>query len=69
MIGRVVSCVSAVDCVWGEGVIRENDRFEQQKIVRYTHLVANAVILYNVHVLTTRVADLQPARHPIDPVC
>lgn len=32
----------------GEGVIAENLRHEQRKIIKYNHLVANLVILHNV---------------------
>lgn len=32
----------------GEGVIAENVRHEQRKVIKYNHLVANMVILYNV---------------------
>jgi hypothetical protein len=30
----------------GEGVIAENVRHEQRKVIKYNHLVANIVILY-----------------------
>ena len=32
----------------GEGIIAENIRHEQRKVVKYNHLVANMVILHNV---------------------
>lgn len=32
----------------GEGVIAENIRHEQRKVIKYNHLVANMVILHNV---------------------
>jgi TnpA family transposase len=32
----------------GEGIIAENIRHEQRKIIKYNHLVANMVILHNV---------------------
>jgi hypothetical protein len=31
----------------GEGVIRQNNREEQRKIIRYNHLVANLVVFHN----------------------
>ncbi len=36
----------------GEGVITENRREEQRKIIKFNHLVANCVILYNVFVVS-----------------
>ena len=36
----------------GEGIIAENVRHEQRKIVKYNQLVANMVILYNVEKMT-----------------
>lgn len=41
------------------GVIEENVRHEQQKLVRYQHLVANLVIFHNVEQMTRVVSDLQ----------
>jgi hypothetical protein len=32
----------------GEGIISENDREKQKKIIKYNHLVANSLIFYNV---------------------
>lgn len=42
----------------GEGIIAENVRHEQRKIVKYNHLVANMVILYNVEKMTHVLKDL-----------
>lgn len=36
----------------GDGVIRENSREEQRKIIRYNHLVANLVVFHNVVSMT-----------------
>jgi hypothetical protein len=36
----------------GAGVIAENDREEQRKIIRYSHVVANCLIFYNVQAQT-----------------
>ncbi|GLQ99007.1 Tn3 family transposase [Dyella mobilis] len=41
----------------GMGIIRENDRHEQRKIIAYNHLVANMVILNNVEQMS-RVLEL-----------
>ena len=42
----------------GEGIIAENVRHEQRKIVKYNQLVANMVILYNVEKMTRVLKDL-----------
>jgi TnpA family transposase len=36
----------------GEGIIAENIRHEQRKLVKYNHLVVNLIILHNVHNMT-----------------
>lgn len=36
----------------GEGIIAENNRERQRKIIKYNHLVANCLIFYNVFQLT-----------------
>jgi TnpA family transposase len=36
----------------GEGIIRQNNREEQRKIIRYNHLVANLVVFHNVVAMT-----------------
>ena len=43
----------------GEGVITENSRDEQQKAIKYNHLVANCLIYHNVCSLTSIVRELQ----------
>lgn len=43
----------------GEGVIAENVRYEQNKIIKYNQLVANLVILYNVESMTGVLKELQ----------
>jgi len=43
----------------GEGVIAENVRHEQNKIIKYNQLVANLVILYNVESMTSVLKALQ----------
>jgi hypothetical protein len=35
-----------------KGVVTENDRVEQQKRIKYHHLVANCLIFHNVHAMT-----------------
>ncbi|EEM13645.1 Tn5044 transposase [Bacillus pseudomycoides DSM 12442] len=36
----------------GEGIIAENNRERQRKIIKYNHLIANCLIFYNVFQLT-----------------
>jgi len=50
----------------GEGVIAENIRHEQRKVIKYNQLVANLVILHNVDAMTKVLKTLQKERHPID---
>ena len=49
-------------CKWlmfgGEGVIAENLRHEQRKIIKYNHLVCNLVILHNVQTLSAVLKDM-----------
>lgn len=42
-----------------EGVLAENIRHEQRKMVKYNHLVANMVILHNVHLMSKVLKALQ----------
>ncbi|MCP3656695.1 MAG: Tn3 family transposase [Herbaspirillum sp.] len=43
----------------GDGIISENIRHEQRKVVKYNHLVANMVILHNVHGMSRILKELQ----------
>lgn len=43
----------------GEGVIAENLRHEQRKIIKYNHLAANLVILHNVNAMTQVLNELK----------
>lgn len=49
-----------------DGQIAENVRHEQQKIIKYNHLVANMTILYNVVNMTKVINDLAEQGYPID---
>lgn len=51
----------------GEGIIAENIRHEQRKVIKYNQLVANMVILYNVQWMSRKLKELQARGHPIDP--
>ena len=42
----------------GDGTIAENVRHEQRKVIKYNHLVANMVILYNVQWMSRRIREL-----------
>ena len=43
----------------GEGIIAENVRHEQRKMVKYAHLAANLVILHNVNQMTRILRELE----------
>ena len=47
------------------GIIRENLRHEQVKIIKYNHLVANLIILYNTQEMTRVIRQLQQEGHDI----
>ena len=50
----------------GEGVSVENVRHEQRKVIKYDHLIANMVILYNVQWMSRKLKELQQKGHPVD---
>lgn len=49
-----------------DGVIAENIRHEQRKVVKYNHLVANMVILHNVHTMSQTLKTLQEKGVPLN---
>jgi len=49
----------------GEGIIAENIRHEQRKVVKYNQLVANMVILHNVQGMTRVLKELQAKGFPL----
>lgn len=51
----------------GDGVIAENLRHQQRKIVKYNNLVANLVILYNAEKMTRILAKLRDEGEDITP--
>jgi len=51
----------------GEGVIRQNNREEQRKIIRYNHLVANLVVFHNVVTMTRVLQGLIDEGYPVTP--
>jgi TnpA family transposase len=51
----------------GAGIIAENDRAAQRKIIKYNQLVANCVIFYNVVAMSRVLRDLHTAGQPINP--
>jgi TnpA family transposase len=51
----------------GEGIIAENMRHQQRKIVKYNQLVANMVILHNADTMTRVLQDLSAAGVQITP--
>ena len=50
----------------GEGLIAENLRHEQRKVVKYNQLVANLVILHNVEAMTRVLKEFSEEGLPID---
>ena len=51
----------------GEGIIRENNREEQRKIIRYNHLVANLVVFHNVVSMTRSLQALIDEGYTVTP--
>ncbi|MBC3884106.1 MULTISPECIES: Tn3 family transposase [Undibacterium] len=50
----------------GDGIIAENIRHEQRKVIKYNHLVANMVILNNVQWMSRKLKDMQSKGYPVD---
>ncbi|MDL1979661.1 MAG: transposase, partial [Deltaproteobacteria bacterium] len=50
-----------------KGIIAENTRDQQRKIIRYGHLVANALIFMNVYDQSKIMSDLIREEHTITP--
>jgi Tn3 transposase DDE domain len=57
-------------CKWllfgSEGIIAENDPEEQQKRMRYTDILANALMLQNVADLTEALEKLKQSGYPVN---
>ncbi|HEX9868214.1 MAG TPA: transposase, partial [Candidatus Tectomicrobia bacterium] len=51
----------------GEGVIRQNNRDEQRKIIRYNHLVANLVVFHHVAAMTRGLQELIDEGYAVTP--
>lgn len=51
---------------WNFGIIKENDLYEQQKVVKFNHLLANLVILHNVNSMSQVLAKLKESGVKID---
>ena len=49
-----------------QGLIAENVRHEQRKVVKYNQLVANLAILHNVEAMTGVLKEMQGEGLPID---
>jgi len=50
----------------GEGLIAENDRAAQRKIVKYNHLLANCLIFHTVATLSGALSGLRAEGYPVD---
>ena len=48
-----------------QGIIAENVRHEQRKVVKYNQLVANLAILHNVEAMTGVLKEMQEEGWPI----
>ncbi len=51
----------------GEGIITENNRYEQRKIIKYNHLVANLIILHTMRSMTRALNELNAEGYVIEP--
>ena len=51
---------------FGGDDIRENDRREQRKLIKYNHLIANLVIFHNVATMTMAIRKLTAEGYTID---
>jgi TnpA family transposase len=51
----------------GEGIIAENIRHEQRKVIKYNHLVANMIILHNVVGMTRVLRELRDEGAEVTP--
>jgi len=51
----------------GGGVIAENDRGEQRKIIKYNHLLANCLIFHNACMMTRALHKLRAEGVRVDP--
>jgi len=50
----------------GDGIIAENNRDEQRKIIKYNHLVSNCIIFHNVFHITQILQELIMEGHKIE---
>ena len=50
----------------GDGVIAENLRYEQRKVIKYSQLAANMVILHNVQWMSRKLKDLHSDGYPVN---
>lgn len=50
----------------GEGIITENNRENQRKVIKFNHLVANCLIFYNVFALTQVLHDYRQDGNELD---
>jgi TnpA family transposase len=51
----------------GGGVIAQNDRGEQRKVIKYNHLLANCLIFHNVCMMTRALHKLRAEGVPVEP--
>jgi TnpA family transposase len=49
----------------GEGMIAENDRLAQRKIIKYNHLLANCLLFYTIASMSHALGELHAEGYPI----
>jgi TnpA family transposase len=49
----------------GDGMIAENDRLAQRKIIKYNHLLANCLLFYTIAEMTRVLGELRAEGYPI----
>ena len=50
----------------GDGVIAENDRLAQRKVVKYNHLLSNCLLFFTVASMSRVLTELRAEGYPID---
>ena len=53
-------------CFYNNGIIAENQKHEQGKLIKYQHLVANMVILYNAEKLSRALEQVKADGFPLE---
>ncbi len=51
----------------GEGIITENNRHKQRKIIKHNYFVANLIIIYTMRLMTRALNELNAEGYVIEP--